>query len=195
MSRDESNTRSKILLATQHAMESDPARAPAMGAIAKAAGISRQALYLHFPSRAELFIETVRDLDRRLDTERKLLPVTQARTGTERLSAFIGGWAAHLPHIHGVVTALMRLKDSDEAVAATWDNRMQAIRSSCQTTVRMLHDEGRLRSEWSIETATDLLSTLLSVENWERLTLESGWTSDEYTERMRAITYRLLVEE
>ena len=195
MSRKESDTRSKILLATQHAMEADPARAPSMGQIAKAAGISRQALYLHFPSRAELFIETTRDLDRRLGVEDKLRPVVEAKSGSERLAAFIAVWAAHLPRIHGVVTALMRLKDSDEAAAAAWQNRMQAIRASCQRTVEMLHADGKLNSQLTPQAATDLLWMLMSVENWERLTQDCGWSQADYVEHMRAASFRLLTDE
>ncbi len=54
MSSENIETRTRILDATVRMLEEQGGRGVRMGDIAKAAGISRQAVYLHFSSRAEL---------------------------------------------------------------------------------------------------------------------------------------------
>jgi len=54
MSSNEKNTRTKILEATWKLMEDRRGQGVRMGDIAKAAGISRQAIYLHFDTRTAL---------------------------------------------------------------------------------------------------------------------------------------------
>jgi len=68
------DTRTRILKSAWKLLEAEGANAVRMGDIAKAAGISRQALYLHFPARADLLIATTRYLDEVYDIESKLAP-------------------------------------------------------------------------------------------------------------------------
>jgi len=63
MSSKKTDTRTRILTATWHLMEQRRGQGVSMSDIAKAAGISRQALYLHFDSRTELMIATVHYVD------------------------------------------------------------------------------------------------------------------------------------
>ena len=53
-----SSTRERILDAAREITEKHGA-APTMSALARAVGISRQALYLHFPDRAQLLLALV----------------------------------------------------------------------------------------------------------------------------------------
>ena len=62
MSSDRINTKTRILEVTWSLLESGN-KAIRMADIAKVAGVSRQALYLHFPGRAELLIATTRHID------------------------------------------------------------------------------------------------------------------------------------
>ena len=61
MSRDSSETKSRILNATWKLLESGD-NAVRMSDIAKAVGISRQALYLHYPNRADLLVATTKHI-------------------------------------------------------------------------------------------------------------------------------------
>ena len=60
--------------------------------IAQAAGISRQAVYLHFSSRAELLVATVRYVDQVHDLDERLSGLRQASGGLETLQAFVDFW-------------------------------------------------------------------------------------------------------
>ena len=63
MSGSEIDTKTRILQASYELMEQQQGLYVSMSYIAKAANVSRQAVYLHFASRAELMIATTRYVD------------------------------------------------------------------------------------------------------------------------------------
>ena len=77
--------------------------------------------------------------------------------------------------------------------AAAWDDRMGAVRESCRTTIEALHRDGMLAPEWSRDVAVDLMWTMLSIRNWEQLTTECGWSTNQYVSRMQRLLKRTLV--
>ncbi|MBV1916379.1 MAG: TetR/AcrR family transcriptional regulator, partial [Pseudomonadales bacterium] len=186
-------TRTRILDATMRMLEEQGGRGVRMGDIAKAAGISRQAVYLHFASRTELLVATTRHLDEVLDLDHRLAPSRTATSGVERLELFIDHWGRYIPDIYGVAKALLLARDTDEAAAAAWSDRMQAMRDGCRAAIEMLHSEGDLSSDWTRETATDALWTMLLVPNWESLTRECGWSTSQYIDWMTIMAKRTFI--
>jgi AcrR family transcriptional regulator len=166
-----------------------------MGDIARAAGISRQAVYLHFASRAELLEATTQYLDELLGLEQRLARSRAAGSGTERLDAYIEFWGNYIPEIYGVARALLVALDTDEATASAWNERMEAMRDGCRAAVEALESDGHLAEEWNAKTATELLWTMLSVRNWEQLTQECGWSSRKYIRWMKTMSRRTFVDE
>ena len=195
MSSKNIETRTRILDATVRMLEEHGGRGVRMGDIAKAAGISRQAVYLHFASRTELLVAATRHLDEVLDLDHRLAPSRAATSGIERLELFIDHWGRYIPDIYGVAKALLLARDTDEAAAAAWDNRMQAMREGCRAAIEMLHSEGKLATEWTSKTATDALWTMLLVSNWESLTRECGWSADQYIDWLTIAAKRTFVSE
>ena len=187
MSRENLDTRSKILQATWRLMEEQRGHGVRMSDIAKAVGISRQALYLHFPARAHLLVSTTRHIDQVLGVEARLEPSRNAATGVERLNAFIAFWGGYLPQIYGVAKALLSMRETDDAAASAWDDRMSAVRQGCEAAIEALHRDQKLSDDWSVEAGTDMLWTMLSVRNWEQLTVERGWTTSDYVEGMQRL--------
>ncbi len=179
------DTRSKILEATWRLMEEQPGHGVRMSDIAKAVGISRQAVYLHFPARADLLIATTRYVDDVLDVDARLEPLRNAATGVEKLNLFISLWGEHVQQIYGVARALLAMRDTDEAAAAAWDERMGAVRDGCKSVIEALHRDRALVESWKVESATDLLWVMLSVRTWEQLTMERGWTQEDYVRRLQ----------
>src|ERR687889_982861 len=176
MSRGESETRTRILEATWRLMVQRRGQGVRMRDIAEAAGVSRQAVYDHFGSRAELMVATaryggeVRGLDERL----RLYRATTA--GVERLEAFVEFWGNYIPEIYGIARALLAARETDEAVAAAWDDRMGVVREACRDIIERLHRDGTLVEGWTLDEAGEMLWSLLSIGNWENLTLERGWS-------------------
>jgi len=165
-----------------------------MSDIATAVGISRQALYLHYPTRAELLIATTKHIDKVKKVNQRLELSRAAGSGIERLHFFIKAWGGYIPEIHGISVALRNMRENDKAAAEAWDERMQAVRHGCQAAVRAIEKDGKLKSDLSEQVATDILWTLLTVENWERLVLDCTWSQSEYEIKMIELAEIALLE-
>ena len=186
MSSNRINTKTRILEVTWRLLESGN-KAIRMADIAKAAGVSRQALYLHFPSRAELLVATTRHIDKVKNVDARLARSRSASSGVERLHAFVDAWGGYIPQIHGISVALRAMRDTDKEAAAAWEDRMWAVRQGCESAVRAILEDGYLKEGITEITGVDLLWTLLSVENWERLVLECGWLQSDYEQTLKKI--------
>jgi len=193
MSSDSSNTRNRILNAAWELLEANPGQAVRMIDIAKLAGISRQALYLHFNTRSELLVATTRYIDEVKDVDARFMPSRSATSGAKRLVAFIDAWGNYIPEIYGVAKALLAMKDTDDAAATAWNDRMQAVRHGCEAAINTLHNDGCLSTEYSPEQATDLLWTMLSIRNWEQLTIECDWSQERYIEKTQALAQGVFI--
>ena len=166
-----------------------------MSDIARQVGISRQALYLHFSTRSELLIATTRYIDEVKDVEARLEQTRIAESGIQRVDAYIEAWGNYIPEIYAVARALLSMKDTDEAAAMAWDDRMQAFRLGCEAAIEALHRDGILCADHTVQQATDILWTLLSVRNWEQFTIECGWSQQHYIDTTKRLVHRLFVTD
>ena len=185
MSSENSETRKKILETTWKLLESGGPSAVRMSDIAKSTGISRQAVYLHFPSRAELLIATTRYLDEVKDVDARLEASRSAASGLERLDAYIEAWGNYIPEIYGVARALVAMQDTDEAARVAWKDRMDAVRDGSEAAVAALKKDGALSKDLTAREATDLLASLLSIEQWAQLREHGGWSQRRYITLMQ----------
>jgi len=193
MSSENTETREKILNAAWKLLESGQAQSVRMSDIAKKAGVSRQAVYLHFPGRAELLTATARYLDDVKNVDRRLAASRAAASGLERLDAFVEAWGNYIPEIYGVAKAFLAMEETDDAAAAAWSDRMQAVRHGCEAAVKALKKDGDLSPDYSVRQATDILWTLLSVRNWEQLVIACRWPQKRYIDNMKALARCALV--
>ena len=184
MSSENNETRVRILEAALALLEDPAQKNVRMSDIAKRAGISRQALYLHFKTRAELLIEATFYFDDLKGTEEQLAPSRAATTGVERLDAYMRAWGAYLPVLYGIAKAFLLMIESDEEAKAAWTQRMQDMREGCEAAILALKRDDCLTDLYTVEEATDLLWTMMSVRNWEQLTQDCGWSAERYTENL-----------
>ncbi len=176
-------------------MEERRGRDVRMRDVAEAAGVSRQAVYLHFGSWADLMVATARYGDEVRGLDERLRRYRAATTGVERLEAYVEFWGNYIPEIYGIARALLAARETDEAVAAAWDDRMGVVRVSCGSIAEALHHDGTLAPEWSLDEAADLLWTILSIRNWGSLTIERGWSTGRYVGRMQELAKRAFVRQ
>ena len=195
MSSKNPTTRNRILKAALNLLEASQGKGVRMTDIAKQAGISRQALYLHFATRAELLIATTYYLDEAKGVEQRLAPSRTAQSGIERLDAFIEAWGTYVPEIHGIAKALLAMRDTDEAAAEAWDERMRDMRQGCEAAIDALNSDHMLSPDHSPDQATDILWTMLSVRNWEQLTIQCGWPQERYIETLKLLARRNFVAD
>lgn len=191
MSSNEIETREKILKAALGLLEEGGRLR--MSDIARATGISRQALYLHFTSRTELLVETTKYQDRLFDSDGRLKASRTADTGIERLDAFVMAWTAYLPRIRNAAKTLLTLADTDEEARSAWRERMQDMREGCEAAVLALARDGDLADGLTAEQATDMLWTLLGFRTWEHFREECGWSEKQCATGILDMARRTLV--
>ena len=172
MSSKKLPTRERILEETSKLMIAGSGKGVKMADIAKAAGVSRQAMYLHFLSRTELLTESVKYHDRALNVGARVAKFRKAKNSIAQLDSFIDFWGNYIPEIYGIAKALMVSRNTDEAAAAAWQDRMNSVRDGCAEVIDALNEERRLGRGWTKRRATEMLWTIVSIESWEKLTIE-----------------------
>lgn len=193
MSSDDLDTRTRILEATWQLLEQHHGQGVKMSDIAKATGISRQAVYLHFASRTELMIATMNYVDEVKGLYERLNQLEAAQSGSESMDTLVDIWGNYIPEIYGLAKAMLLTKDSDEAMAAAWNNSMGCLRDVCQQTIETLAHEGKLAAAWSITDATDMFVSIVSIANWEQLNKECNWSNEQYINNVKILLKRAFV--
>lgn len=156
------DTRIRILLAAL-ACAADARADCTMGEVAAKAGLSRQAVYLHFPNRDALLAA----LSEHLAAAAPRTPV-EAPSARASLSALV----AHLSEEHPRAWPLARRLGENPGDGAR--------RAACQTLAERFRSEGALSPHLSPTAATDLLFTLTSLAVWAELVPGLGWDAARY---------------
>src|SRR5690349_13047150 len=92
MSSGDPGTRKRILESTWRMMEKRQGQDQLISEIARAAGVSRAAMYLHGGTRAGLLIETVRYVDEANHVNERLQNLNADVMGVEALNAIVDFW-------------------------------------------------------------------------------------------------------
>jgi len=192
MSSVKNETRTRILETTWQLLEQQQGQGVKMSDIAKKVGISRQAVYLHFPTRTELLIATMAYVDEVKGLDKRLEQLQNTESGTAMLAALVETWGNYIPEIYGMAKAMLLTKDSDEAMATAWDNGMHCLHDVCKQTIKRIKAEGNLHADLNAAKATDLLWTLLSVHTWEQLTKDCGWSKKQYLQHLQQAAQKVL---
>jgi len=180
-------TRVQILQAALRLLEQGGGATVRLSDIAKEAGVSRQALYLHFANRGDLLVAVTRYVDEVKGIDARLAESRAAANGLQRLDAYVAAWAGYIPEIHGTARALMAMQDTDAEARAAWEGRMAAVRDGFAAAVAALERDGKLRKGLGAEAATDLLGAMVTVQNWEDLVRARGWPQARYVAEMQRL--------
>lgn len=196
MSSGDPETRKKIMETTQRLIMESRGQAVRMEDIAQASGVSRQAIYLHFGSRVGLMVATVQYVDQAAGFMERTRHVREEKDGQVAVALFIDFWADYVPVIYGLAKQLLLLKESDEAAAAAWKDRMESLRNGpCRFLMEHLERDGCLDAGWRTETAADFFWMLLSIQTWESLVMVRGWSTEQYATRLKETIERTLIAQ
>jgi AcrR family transcriptional regulator len=151
-----------------------------MAQIAKAARLSRQALYLHFADRADLMVALARHVNESLGLPAEIQRIMNTHTGMGMIEAFVSMQARGNPAVWAVARAIDAVRRTDAAAARAWQSRLKSRLEGCRAIVSRLKTEGSLRPELDPSIAADLLWTMTSLRMWEDLVLEREWSPEQY---------------
>jgi AcrR family transcriptional regulator len=158
--------------------------ATTVAAIATAAGVSVETIYKSFGGKSGL----VRALFERGLTGRGPIPAYQRsdemRAQETDPETIMSNWGLLTTEVASVVTPIRLLMRS----AAVTDPEMAQLLadSDAERLTRMRHhadflvERGYLREDVTVDEATDVLWTCSSVEIYELLVLQRGWSSDRF---------------
>jgi AcrR family transcriptional regulator len=166
-----------------------------MAEIAKAAHVSRQAVYLHFADRADLMLALVRYAHEKLGAAEQLLELEQAANGVAAMKLWVSLQARTNPRIWSVARSLEVVRRTDEAAEQGWQDRLRHRLEVCRRIVTRMYNDGALKRRVTPQVATELLWSITSLRAWEDLVLERGWTASQYEERVTTLLCDALVKD
>jgi AcrR family transcriptional regulator len=177
MSSNRLDTRNAILIAARELFEEQGYHGAALEAVAKRAGVSRQAIYLHFASKAELLTalhariyET--DVAPTLDRH----PVWTASTALEGLDALIAVDAEVASKVWRIHEALVVARRHHAEVDETLRPREAERYDELVRLGRWLKKEGGLPPRMRVGTFADIVWGLTSLGTFQNLVIERGWS-------------------
>jgi AcrR family transcriptional regulator len=151
-----------------------------MAQIARAARLSRQAVYLHFADRAELMVALARHVNESLGLPAAIQRVMDARTGIGMIEAFVSMQVRENPAVWAVARAIDAVRRTDAAAERAWQSRLKSRLDGCRAIVSRLKADGTLRPGLDPSIAADLLWTMTSLRMWEDLVLDREWSAGQY---------------
>jgi AcrR family transcriptional regulator len=179
-------TRTAILEAARVLFEEQGYLGAALEAVAKKAGVSRQAIYLHFASKADLLTALhlhIFETDVSPALERH--PIWTASTALEALDAAIAvdtEVASKVWRVHeALVVARRHHPEVDETLCAREEERYQEM----LRLARWLKREGALPPKMRARTFADVWWGLGSLGTFRNLVIERGWSTDRWARWVR----------
>ena len=159
--------------------------------VARKAGVSRQAIYLHFSSRADL----IRALHLRVnvhDVAPAMARVWARRTARAGLDAFVAASAEVIPRISGIADALAPSR-TDPDLEATGEEPKESRYADCLRMGEWLESDGVLANGVTARDAADVLCMMVSIPSYEILVVDRGWSPQRWTRWVRDALYRALL--
>ena len=181
-----SQTRTRILEAARAIFEELGYYDAGLGAVAKKAGVSRQAIYLHFPSKAELLTALhlhIFATDVVPAVERH--PITDAVSALDALDAMIAVDVDVVSKVWRIHEALQMARRQHPEVEATLRPREEERYRELLDLGRRLKREGALPPNIRAGMFADMLWGLMSVGTYRSLVIERGWSLDQYRRWVR----------
>lgn len=183
------------ILEAAHSLFEQGATHASMAEIAQAAGISRQAVYMHYGTREALLGALNHYLAQRFGIADELQRINASKTGIEALRASASFQARLYPKVQAVVRALERAQgNNDEAAERVWQAQLRNDLAGCRQTIGRLDREKLLRPGLDAATATDLLWALTSIPLWEELVLQRGWSARRYERHVADLLIAALID-
>ncbi len=176
------DSRARVLDAALRLIRKRGDAAVTMAQIAKAARLSRQAVYLHFADRADLMVALARHVNESLGLPAEIQRLMNSPTGKIEMifQALVLMQARGNPAVWAVARAIDAVRRTDAAAARAWQSRLESRLAGCRAIVSRLKAEGSLRPGLDPSIAADLLWTMTSLRMWEDLVLEREWSPEQY---------------
>ncbi|MGQ0575850.1 MAG: TetR/AcrR family transcriptional regulator [Pseudonocardia sp.] len=164
-----------------------------LGEIGRAAGVSRQAVYLHFSSKAQLLTDLFSWVEEQEQLGALLAPVWSADTGEQAMERLVDAGAAFEPRILALNRAMLRAGDLHDTVHELYQGRMASRFRAMRDVVERIHADGRLAPNWDIDTAAAFVWALTAPPAFDMLVAQHGWTVDHWATSTKLLLRKALL--
>lgn len=161
--------------------------------IANAVGVSRQSVYLHFKTRGGLLMALVKRADERFSIKEDFNSALKTPDPKLRFDRCLVVWFDFVVKIAPVANDLIRLRKTDAEAAAAWEGRMVDLREWERELMATIERDGALAEGWTVDDATDVFWSASSVQSWDLLTGDRGWSDTKSAEVLRKALARVLL--
>jgi AcrR family transcriptional regulator len=168
-------TRLQILTAAADTLAAGDS-AFSLGKIAERAGLTRQAVYLHFRDRGDLLVCAVEELNRRVGLAELRRQFTDAEDTARAFEGLVRALVAHTARTLPAVRAVRRLLEEDEAARDAWSKRGGGRSADIRSVTNKLAREGLLRDGLSRGDAAALVEAVVSPDGIAELVARRGWS-------------------
>ena len=163
--------------------------------IAKAAGVSRQAVYLHFGSKAKLLLATARHIDATGDLPGLLEHVFAAPDALAALDRAVDLHVRYDAKILRFALLFESARRTEKVADVAWQDRQKARHSFFRRLVEWLRRDGMLAPDLTVAQAADIWWTLQSHQVLEQLTVQRGWSKERYGRGLKRLLRRALTTQ
>jgi AcrR family transcriptional regulator len=170
------HTRIRILKSARRLIEERGFNEVGLEQVAAGAGVSRQAVYLHFASKVGLLLDLVDYVDQMEGLEPLRDSVWSADSGRQALDSYIHLFLTLTPRVLAVALALEAVRRSDSAAMTAWADRARRRWATCKRVAQLLTEEDCLRDGITQAEAADLLWAMTSAHAYVDLMIERRWT-------------------
>jgi AcrR family transcriptional regulator len=187
------DTRPRILKAALKLLRKDPG-AVRMEDVARAAHVSRQAVYLHFPNRTALLEAATAHVEQELGFLERLKPIQEAKSGVlalERMVEFLGDY---LPAAQPIIEAFTPGRSSDPAVQAIFKTRAEDRRRGVKMMIGWLIRDKALAKGLDPATAEELILGLTSFELWREMVVVGKLSNADYVVQLKRLLRRAILK-
>ena len=174
------DTRTAILQSARTLLEEHGYHGVGLAEVARAAGLSRQSVYLHFGSKRGLLLALVDWVDQVEGLEELLASARSAPSAIAALDAMVHLTAMYTPRIYKLAAVLEVARRTERDFDAAWQDRMAHRRRNMGAVVKWLADAGDLAEGTTVRSGTDIVWTMLSVHVFEDLVVDRGWSTERY---------------
>jgi AcrR family transcriptional regulator len=164
----------------------DGFRATTIAAVAAHAGVSPESIYKTFGTKAAL-AKAVFDVALAGDDEdvpvaaRPGMDAVREETDVRRkLVLFADGLAQRHARAAAVMILIRDGRHVDESLVEVWDKTSEEGLTGMTALGRMLLGTGQLRAGIELDEVRDVLWNYLSIDAYERLVIQRGWSLDRY---------------
>jgi AcrR family transcriptional regulator len=185
MSSTKAETRLAILAAARRLLEERGYFGVGLEDIAADAGVSRQAIYLHFGSKANLLLELARHIDESQGLPALIGQFRTAPTSLEAMDRLIHVLATYGPKVLRIALVMDGARQSDDDALAAWRDRMMSRLGGMRWVIEWIHRDGLLAPRWTVEDAAEWWWALSSPQVQELLTEVRSWSAPQYELAMR----------